>query len=250
MNARRAYFGANRNMLNRNGRLGGALCRMAASGLRRPKGNARRAARGSVKSDMMNYVWAGMILAAYLFAAFSGRVDAVTQGALDGAKNAVETVLSLLGMLCFWTGLLEIAKRSGLTEKLARLARPLLRVLFPSLRPDGAAASAIVMNMIANFLGLSNAATPLGIKAMEELDRINPEKGRASDAMCMFVVVNTASINLVPTTLIALRVAAGSAQPFEIIVPVWICSVLSVTVGVLAARAFMAADARRRLWRR
>ncbi len=187
---------------------------------------------------MMNYIWAGMILLAYIFALFTGRIEAVTQGALDGAKNAVEMVLSLLGMMCFWTGLLEIAKRSGLTEKLSALLRPLTRILFPQLDRKSPALSAIVMNMIANILGLSNAATPLGLKAMTELDRLNGGSKTASDAMCMFVVINTASINLIPTTIITLRSAAGSADPFGIIVPVWICSILSITVGVLMVKLF------------
>ena len=199
---------------------------------------------------MMNYVWAGMIFAAYLFALVNGNVEAVTQGALDGAKSAVEMTLALLGMMCFWTGLLEIAKRSGMTEKLARLARPLMSFLFPQLKRDGAAVSTIVMNMTANFLGLSNAATPLGLKAMEELNRANGGSSRASDAMCMFVVINTASINLIPTTLITLRSAAGSSDPFGIIVPVWISSLLSVTVGVAAVKMFSKKDARRKLCRR
>lgn len=199
---------------------------------------------------MMNYVWAGMILAAYLFALVNGNVETVTQGALDGAKSAVEMTLALLGMMCFWTGLLEIAKRSGMTEKLARLARPLMGFLFPQLKRDSAAVSAIVMNMTANFLGLSNAATPLGLKAMEELNRANGGRSRASDAMCMFVVINTASINLIPTTLITLRSAAGSSDPFGIIVPVWISSLLSVTVGVAAVKMFSKKDARRKLCRR
>lgn len=199
---------------------------------------------------MMNYVWAGMILAAYLFALMNGNVEAVTQGALDGAKSAVEMTLALLGMMCFWTGLLEIAKRSGMTEKLARLARPLMSFLFPQLKRDGTAVSTIVMNMTANFLGLSNAATPLGLKAMEELNRANGGSSRASDAMCMFVVINTASINLIPTTLITLRSAAGSSDPFGIIVPVWISSLLSVTVGVAAVKMFSKKDARRKLCRR
>lgn len=199
---------------------------------------------------MMNYVWAGMILAAYLFALMNGNVEAVTQGALDGAKSAVEMTLALLGMMCFWTGLLEIAKRSGMTEKLARLARPLMSFLFPQLKRDGTAVSTIVMNMTANFLGLSNAATPLGLKAMEELNRANGGSSRASDAMCMFVVINTASINLIPTTLITLRSAAGSSDPFGIIVPVWISSLLSVAVGVAAVKMFSKKDARRKLCRR
>lgn len=199
---------------------------------------------------MMNYVWAGMIILAYVFAVSTGRTDAVTQSALDGAKGAVDMVISLLGMMCFWTGLLEIAKRSGLTEKLAKLASPLMRILFPGLKKEKEAQSAIIMNMIANFLGLSNAATPLGIKAMEELDRINGKKQIASSEMCMFVVINTASITLMPTTLITLRSAAGSVDPFSIIIPVWICSVLSVTAGIIAAKLFDRREAKRGLCRR
>lgn len=198
----------------------------------------------------MNYVWAGMIILAYVFAISGGKTDAVTQSALDGAKGAVDMVISLLGMMCFWTGLLEIAKRSGLTGKLVRFASPLMRILFPKLKKEKEAQSAIIMNMIANFLGLSNAATPLGIKAMEELDRINGKKQLASSEMCMFVVINTASITLMPTTLITLRSAAGSTEPFAIIVPVWICSVLSVTAGVIAAKLFDRREAKRGLCRR
>ncbi len=199
---------------------------------------------------MMNYVWAGMIILAYVFALVGGKTEAVTQSALDGAKGAVDMVLSLLGMMCFWTGLLEIAKRSGLTERLARIASPLMRMLFPKLKKEKEAQSAIIMNMIANFLGLSNAATPLGIKAMEELDRINRKNQIASSEMCMFVVINTASITLMPTTLIALRSAAGSTEPFSVIVPVWICSVLSVTAGVIAAKLFDRREAKKGLCRR
>lgn len=185
---------------------------------------------------MMNYIWGGMILLSVLAAVLTGRTEAVAQGALDGAKASVEMALSLLGMMCFWSGLLEIAKRAGLTEKVARLLRPLTRLLFPRLRPDSPAVSAMVMNITANLLGLSNAATPLGLAAMAELDRINPKKGTASDEMCLFVVINTASLSLLPTTVITLRGAAGSQDPFGILVPVWICSVFALMVGVCAAK--------------
>ncbi len=193
---------------------------------------------------MMNVVWASMIAASYLFAVFSGNVEAVTEGAISGAQRAVEMVLELCGMMCLWTGFLEIAKQSGLTEKMAKFLRPLLRILFPSLKKEPAAQRAIVMNMTANFLGLSNAATPLGLAAMEELHRINGRSTRASDAMCMFVVINTASINLIPNTLLALRSAAGSTDTFGILVPVWICSVVSVTVGACAVKLFCRREAR------
>lgn len=185
---------------------------------------------------MINYVWAGLILIAYAFAVFNGRVEAVTQGALDGAKNAVEMILGLLGMMCFWTGLLEIAKRSGLVGKLTVLLRPVTNFLFPDLDRGSPAVQAIVMNMIANILGLSNAATPLGLKAMGELDKLNGGSKIASNPMCMFVVVNTASINLIPATVITLRSAAGSTDPFGIIVPVWISSICAITAGVTMAK--------------
>lgn len=194
---------------------------------------------------MMNYVWAGMIAAAYLFACFNGNLESVTQSALDGAKSAVEMTLSLLGMMCLWTGLLEIAKRSGLTEKISKLLQAPVRFLFPQISRDREAIHAIVMNMTANFLGLSNAATPLGLQAMAELDRANGKRKRASDAMCMFVVLNTASINLIPTTLITLRSVAGSNDPFGIIVPVWVCSLISVSVGVAAVKIFSAKEGRK-----
>ena len=194
----------------------------------------------------MGYIWGGMILVAFLFGVITGETEAVAQGALTGAKNAVEMALGLLGMLCFWSGLLEIAKRSGLTEKLARIIRPITKVLFPKMKADSPALAAMVMNMTANFLGLSNAATPLGLAAMKELDKMNPEKERASDEMCMFVVINTASISLIPTTVITLRASAGSYDPFGIMAPVWICSLVALLVGVTAAK-LMARRGRRRL---
>lgn len=194
---------------------------------------------------MMGYIWGGMIITAFFFSLLTGDIEAVAQSALKGAENAVEMSMGLLGMMCFWSGLLEIAKRSGLTEKLATYIRPLTKLLFPKLTPDSPAVTAMVMNMTANFLGLSNAATPLGLAAMAELDKINPKKEEASDEMCMFVVINTASITLIPTTLITLRAAAGSSDPFGIIVPVWICSILALTMGVTAAKILSKRNRRR-----
>jgi len=191
---------------------------------------------------MMGYIWGGMIIAAFCFGAVNGQLEAVAQSALTGAENAVTMALGLLGMMCFWSGMLEIAKRAGLTEKLARLIRPLTKLLFPKLSASSPAVTAMVMNMTANFLGLSNAATPLGLAAMAELDKINPHKGTASDEMCMFVVINTASISLIPTTVITLRAAAGSQDPFGILVPVWICSVTAVIIGVMAAKLLARRD--------
>lgn len=187
---------------------------------------------------MLNYIWAAMIVVAVITGLFTGKLDVVTQSGLDGAKNAVEMVIGLLGMMCLWTGLMNIAQKSGLIAKFSRLIRPLIRLLFPDLEPDGKAAGAIVSNMVANIFGLSNAATPLGLKAMDELDRLNGSNKTASDAMCMLVVINTASIQLVPSTVIAIRAAAHSTDPFGIIVPVWIASICAVAVGVMMVKLF------------
>ncbi len=185
---------------------------------------------------MMNVIWAGMIVVAVIAGLCTGRLESVTQAGLDGAAGAVEMVLGLLGMMCLWTGLMNIAQKSGLVAKFSRMLRPIIRILFPDISTDGKAAGAIVSNMVANIFGLSNAATPLGLKAMDELDRLNGGSKTASDAMCTFVVLNTASIQLVPSTVIAIRAAAGSADPFGIIVPVWISSVCGVLVGVFAIK--------------
>lgn len=185
---------------------------------------------------MMNYIWVFMILGSYLYSFFAGTTDAVTQSVFLGAEKATEMVLSLVGMMCLWTGLLEVAEKAGITKKVEKLLSPVTRVLFPTIPDKSPAKSAIVMSMTANLLGLSNAATPLGLAAMQHLNERSLSPHVATDEMCMFVVINTASITLIPTTLLTLRTAAGSSAPFEILVPVWICSFLSVSAGILAAK--------------
>ena len=187
---------------------------------------------------MLTYIWAIMILVSYIFAFLSDNAEAVTNAALNGAAESVNMTISLLGTMCFWSGLMEIAKKSGLTEKIAKFLSPVIHLIFPELSPKSSAFSAIVMNMIANLLGLSNAATPLGLRAMEELKKESLDKERASNSMCMFVVINTASITLIPSTVIALRIAAGSTAPFEIIIPAWISSFLALVVGIIFAKIF------------
>ncbi len=185
---------------------------------------------------MLNYIWGGMIIISFVVSIFTGRIDETAKAAMEGAGGAVETCIGLLGVMCLWTGIAKISENSGLTKIFAKLLRPITKLIFPKLKPGSAALDAIVMNMVANLLGMGNAATPLGIKAMKELDKLNKHKSSASDEMCMFVVVNTASIQLIPATVIALRQASGSANPAEIVVPVWICSVCAVTVGIIAAK--------------
>lgn len=184
----------------------------------------------------MNYIWVFMIIISYIFSFFSGTTDEVTKSVFDGCESATSLVISLLGMMCLWTGLLEIAQKSGLTTKVQKLLFPIIHWLFPSINKNSEVAGAISMSITANLLGLSNAATPLGLSAMEKLEKRNLIKEIASDEMCMFVVINTASITLIPTTLLTIRATFNSVAPFEIIVPVWIASLLSVLSGVLCVK--------------
>jgi spore maturation protein A len=177
-----------------------------------------------------------MILIAFTIAAFTGKIEQTTQAALDSAGTAVEMSIGLLGVMCLWTGFMNIAEKSGLVKVIARAIKPITKLLFPQIPPWSPAMGAIVLNMVANILGLGNAATPLGLKAIKELQKLNGDKDTASNAMCMFVVINTASIQLIPATVLAVRSSAGSNNPFEIIATTWIASICAVVVGVTAAK--------------
>ena len=183
----------------------------------------------------MSYIWTGMVAAALLFAAWTGQGAAVGAAALDGAGQAVELALRLLGPMLLWSGVMEVMSRAGLTEKLAALLRRPLRLLFPSARRDRALREALCCNVSANLLGLGNAATPSGVRAAMRLQALRGGS-EASDEQCRLVVLNTASIQLFPTTVAALRAAAGAQAPFDILPAVWISSLLSATAGLLAAR--------------
>ena len=187
---------------------------------------------------MLNYIWTGMLAAGFIIGMLNGRLDEVTKAALSSAGRAVELAIGLLGIMCLWSGLMNIAEKSGLIKVIARIANPVLGLLFPRIRKNRSALGAIVMNLAANFFGLGNAATPLGIRAMGELQKINGGSGTASDSMCMFLVLNTSAIQLIPTTVIALRNDAGSAAPSEITACVWAASVCATIVGILAVRIF------------
>ena len=185
---------------------------------------------------MMSYVFLGLVFLSVVFGFLTGRIGEVSNAALDGGMQAVTLCIKLMGAMCLWSGAMKVAQRSGLTKRLSRMLSPILKCLFRGIRPESKAAQAISMNMIANFLGLGNAATPLGIAAMKELSKSAPEPSAASNHMVTFVVLNTASIQLIPTTIATLRLAHGSAAPMEILPAVWLCSALSVTVGILMAK--------------
>lgn len=184
----------------------------------------------------MNYIWCAMIIISIIVSVFNGTVSETIDAAFEGAKSAVFTVLSFAGVMCFWTGIMKIAEKSGLSQKIEKLLRPIINFLFPNSGDE--AKNYIAMNMSANLLGMGNAATPMGIKAMSCLDRENANPLYASDNMCMLVVLNTTSIQLIPTTIIALRVAASSADPFSIILPIWISSLTAVLSAVSLAKLY------------
>ena len=189
----------------------------------------------------MAWIWTGMAVLSILCGLATGRGELVAAAAVEGAQAAVELCVSIAGMLCLWTGVMEVMRRSGLAEGLSRLLRPVLSVLFPQVSGDRGVMDSISANVSANLLGLGNAATPLGIEAVRRMERKSP--GTASDAMCMLVVCNTASIQLIPTTVASVRAAAGSSSPFDILPAVWLASALSVGVGIAACKLFA------RIWR-
>ena len=190
----------------------------------------------------MTLIWTGMVVVSVVYGLLAGNGPAVAAAAVEGAYAAVERCLGMAGIMCLWMGVMEVMKRSGLAGGLSRLLRPVLGLLYPDFKGDGETMDAISANVSANLLGLGNAATPLGIQAARRMALRSP--GVASDSLCMLVVCNTASIQLIPTTVAALRQSLGCATPFDILPAVWLASAISVGVGVLAAKFFS------RVWRR
>ena len=182
----------------------------------------------------MAWVWAGMVILSLVFGVANGTLAEVSAAALEGANSAVELCLSMAGILCLWSGVMEVMNRCGMTDRLSRLFRPLLRRLMPEASRDRETMAALSANLAANLLGLGNAATPLGIQAARRMAR-SARDGAATDEMCLLVVLNTASIQLVPTTIAGVRAACGAASPFDILPAVWLASALSVAAGLLAA---------------
>ncbi len=182
----------------------------------------------------MTWVWSGMVILSLAFGLFTGNLDAVANAAMEGAGSAIELSVSMAGVLCLWTGVMEVMNACGLSAKLARAFRPLLRRLLPEASRDGETLAAVSANMSANLLGLGNAATPLGIRAARRMAR--GCDGEASNELCLLVVLNTASIQLIPATIATVRAAKGCKTPFDILPAVWLASVLSVIAGLLMAK--------------
>lgn len=185
---------------------------------------------------MLNIIWPAFIIISFLYAIFTGRVNEINNGIFESVSDAVELSITFLGTICLWNGVMEIVKRTTLMEKLTKLLNPIVKILFPELKHNKKAKEEISMNMIANILGLGNAATPLGLKAMKTMQKENLKKDTLSNSMAMFIVLNTASLQLIPTNVIAIRTSLNSSNPTEIILPVWGATVIAAIVGIIATK--------------
>lgn len=187
---------------------------------------------------MVNYIWAFLAIVGIIFGLFNGTMEEVNKAIFDGAKEAVTLCIGLISVLVFWLGMMRIAEESGLLERLSKLFRPFVKIIFPEVPTNHPAMGYILSNMISNMFGLGNAATPLGIKAMEELKKLNGGKNSASRSMVTFLAINTASITIIPTTVIAIRMNYNSASPTEIVVPTIIATIISAIGAILIDRYF------------
>jgi len=184
---------------------------------------------------VLNVVFVALVLVSVLVASFAGNMQAVSSSALDAAKTSVELALGLVGAMSLFMGLMKVAQDGGLLRVIAAAAAPVMRRLFPEVPAEHPAMSAMILNIASNVLGLGNAATPFGIRAMQELDRLNPVKGTATNAMVLFLAINTAGLAILPTSVVALRAAAGSKDPAGIVITTWFASACATIVAILAA---------------
>ncbi|QSX05213.1 nucleoside recognition protein [Sedimentibacter sp. zth1] len=185
---------------------------------------------------MINYIWFILIFLGILTSILTGNVEAVTDATIESAKLAVHLSIGLIGVMCLWLGIMKIAEKSGLVEKLSILLMPLMKKLFPDIPENHPAMGAMVMNISANILGIGDAATPLGLKAMQDLQTLNKTKDTATDSMCTFLAINTSSVTLIPATVIAYRSAAGSINPTQIVGPTIISTMIATITAIIAVK--------------
>ncbi len=188
---------------------------------------------------MLNIIWPLFIIISFIYAIFTGKIADVSNGIFESAESAVSLTVTFFGTICLWNGIMQIAKKTSLMKKLTKLFSPLISFLFPELRKNSKAYEEISLNMVANLLGLGNASTPLGLKAMETLQKENDKKDTLSNSMAMFIVLNTASLQLIPTNVIAIRSSLGSTAPSNIIIPVWIATLVAAIVAIVSTKILM-----------
>ncbi len=187
---------------------------------------------------MMNYIWGGMIVFSFIAAIFSGNMQSLSDSVVNSGQDAISLVIKLTGMMCLWGGIMKIAEKAGLTRVISRFLSPLFSKLYKNVGRGSKTAEAMSMNITANLLGLGNAATPLGLEAMRRMQEENPDKTTATEDMIVFVVMNSAAMRLIPTTVATLRTQFGSASPMEIMPATWLSTAMSLFAGVITAKIF------------
>lgn len=188
---------------------------------------------------MLNIIWPIFLIISFIFAIFTGRLEEVNTSVFEGTKSAVELCITLLGTMCLWNGIMKIASSTSIVKKLTKLLNPIMKKLFPDIKKEDKVHEEISMNIIANIMGLGNAATPLGLKAMKSMQKENKNKKVLSNSMAIFIVLNTASIQIIPTTVIAIRSSLNSSNPTAMIVPVWIATICATFVAIVVAKILM-----------
>ena len=188
---------------------------------------------------MLNIIWPLFLITSFIYAIFNGRVYEVNNSIFESTKIAVDLSISLLGTICLWNGIMQVASKTRIIDHLSKILKPIMKKIFPDIKENDEANKPITMNIIANIMGLGNAATPLGLKAMKLMQKQNREKDKLSNSMAMFIVLNTASIQIIPTTVIAIRNSLGSENPTVMIIPVWIATIFAACSAVFATKILM-----------
>lgn len=188
---------------------------------------------------MINKIWPAFLIISFIYAILNGNIEEFNNSIFTSCAQTVDLILKLFGTMCLWNGLMKIVQETSLMKKLTKIISPLMKILFPKMKKEDKEYKEITINIIANLLGIGNAATPLGLKAMQTMQEKNPQKDRITDSMAMFIVLNTASIQLIPSTVIAVRASLGSVNPSQIIVPVWIATIAADVAGIIASKMLM-----------
>lgn len=188
---------------------------------------------------MLNKIWPAFLIISFIYAILNGNIEEFNNSIFTSCAQTVDLILKLFGTMCLWNGLMKIVQETSLMKKLTKIISPLMKILFPKMKKEDKEYKEITINIIANLLGIGNAATPLGLKAMQTMQEKNPQKDKITDSMAMFIVLNTASIQLIPSTVIAVRASLGSVNPSQIIVPVWIATIAADVAGIVASKILM-----------
>lgn len=188
---------------------------------------------------MLNIIWPIFIIIGCIYAISNGKVSEINNAVFESTNNAIKVIVTMFGTVCLWNGIMQIASNTSIVKIMMKIIKPIMKVIFPELKENMIAYKEVTMNIIANIMGLGNAATPLGLKAMKSLQKENPDKKRLTNSMAMFIIINTASIQIIPTTVIAIRNSLGSENPTGMIVPVWIATFCAAFVAIVASKILM-----------